>query len=440
MVEGRLLEGDLRYRALERAMGESQIEESTRTKVREFVQDPQVVEMHAMLKESLGKSSKWNEVEYGFFETVADVAGDPTLEVKTRLAESMRFLVNESEPDGIAGFSRLLGVGSHQVGVDPRPGEGKLLKVVRGIEIRAASIDWTKEDGVYVGPPSKDYGTTIYHRDFVGQLDRELVRESLQGQRLYVQEKDQHHAEWLIAEFGLVAGQHLDPQGWKQILKRCCSRAMSLSLTGAILKLAIQCRPGEFWNFARALTCCALEAFQRNSAELLPLPLPPLDEAGLAIEDRIRSLAMESTEGDDEAWKAVEEVAPQIGETVWTWLQVLVTNFLYCQGVNGRMITEGMLHGKTPTKAQEEAILKLRQWSRKWLSGDQTNCIRADSWENLAESLGDLYTGPSLGKSYPLTLEAILPTTPGALEAARVALADVVSPAVRDYVNQPDLL
>ena len=45
-------------------MGESQIEESTRTKVREFVQDPQVVEMHAMLKESLGKSSKWNEVEY----------------------------------------------------------------------------------------------------------------------------------------------------------------------------------------------------------------------------------------------------------------------------------------------------------------------------------------------------------------------------------------
>ena len=91
MVEGRLLEGDLRYRALERAMGESQIEESTRTKVREFVQDPQVVEMHAMLKESLGKSSKWNEVEYGFFETVADVAGDPTLEVKTRLAESMRF-------------------------------------------------------------------------------------------------------------------------------------------------------------------------------------------------------------------------------------------------------------------------------------------------------------------------------------------------------------
>ena len=195
--------------------------------------------------------------------------------MKTRLAESMRFLVNESEPDGIAGFSRLLGVGSPQVGVDPRPGEGKLLKVVRGIEIRAASIDWTKEDGVYVGPPSKDYGTTIYHRDFVGQLDRELVRESLQGQRLYVQEKDQHHAEWLIAEFGLEAGQHLDPQGWKQILKRCCSRAMSLSLTGAILKLAIQCRPGELGNFARALTCCALEAFQR-SAELLPLPLPPL--------------------------------------------------------------------------------------------------------------------------------------------------------------------
>lgn len=46
----------------------------------------------------------------------------------------------------------------------------------------------------------------------------------------------------------------------------------------------------------------------------------------------------------------------------------------------------------------------------------------------------------SLGKSYPLTLEAIEPTTPGAGEAARVALAEVVSPHVKPYVEDPSLL
>ena len=66
--------------------------------------------------------------------------------------------------------------------------------------------------------------------------------------------------------------------------------------------------------------------------------------------------------------------------------------------------------------------------------------MKADTWENVAETLGDLYTGPSVGKSYPLTLEAILPTTPGPGDAARIPLADVVSPGVREYVNHPELL
>ena len=53
------------------------------------------------------------------------------------------------------------GVRGPLVGDDPRSGEGELLKVVQGIEIRTASLDWKKKDGVYIGHPYKKYGATI---------------------------------------------------------------------------------------------------------------------------------------------------------------------------------------------------------------------------------------------------------------------------------------
>jgi hypothetical protein len=40
---------ELGYRALERAMKESQIHESTRSKVREFMKDPEIVELKNLL-------------------------------------------------------------------------------------------------------------------------------------------------------------------------------------------------------------------------------------------------------------------------------------------------------------------------------------------------------------------------------------------------------
>ena len=104
------------------------------------------------------------------------------------------------------------------------------------------------------------------------------------------------------------------------------------------------------------------------------------------------------------------------------------------------MITDGMLHGRKPTAAQQASLDKMAAWSKRWIVGEEDDSVKADTWENVAETLGDLYTGPSVGKSYPLTLEAILPTTPGPGDAARIPLADVVSPGVREYVNHPELL
>jgi hypothetical protein len=421
-------------------MKESQIHESTRSKVREFMKDPEIVELFTLVKGALEKSPHWSEVEYTFFETVADVAGDPVEEVKEKLKAGARFLLEERMPDGESGLCSLLGVRGPLVGDDPRSGEGELLKVVQGIEIRTASVDWKREDGVYIGRPCKEYGATIYHRDFVGQLDRELVKSSLEGQCLYVRRDDLAHAEWLINHFGLQAAPRLSISGWKQMWRRGCSRGMSLSMTGVVLKVCIQCRPGELGNFVRALACCALEAFQRNSVELLPLPLPTLDDPGKALELAVKKCLSEPEHDDAREWERLNVEVKKIGCHAWSWLQVMVVNFLYCQGTGGRMITDGMLHGRKPTAAQQASLAKVTAWSERWIANEDDEGIKADTWENVAEAFGDLYTGPSVGKSYPLTLEAILPTTPGAGDAARIPLADVVSPGVQEYVNHPDLL
>ena len=89
MVTEEIPAEELAYRALERAMKESQIHESTRNKVREFMRDPEIVDLFNLVKGALEKSPHWSEVEYTFFETVADVAGE---EVKKKLKADTRFL------------------------------------------------------------------------------------------------------------------------------------------------------------------------------------------------------------------------------------------------------------------------------------------------------------------------------------------------------------
>ena len=333
-----------------------------------------------------------------------------------------------------------MGVGSPQVGVDPRSGEGQLLDTRRGVEIRAADMEWRRDAGVYVGPPHKDHGVTIYHREFVSQLDKEAVKESLQGQVLYVVEKDIQEARWLIDEFQLDGGQSYGHGAWRQMCREGAGRKMSLTTAGVIIKQLIGDRPGEVGNLARAFPCCALENFQRQSAELLPLPLPEFTKEEKTLEEAVRSRLRGAQAFSMEEWEKLEMDLKAIGVKTWTWLQVFVVNVLYCQGVGNRMLTEAMLHGRIPTKAQEGALNRFQTLSAKWLADDQDDAVRADTWEGLSESLGDMYTGPNVGKSYALTLAAIVPTTPGNGEAARIPLSDVVSPQVKAFVEDPSLL
>ena len=61
-------------------------------------------------------------------------------------------------------------------------------------------------------------------------------------------------------------------------------------------------------------------------------------------------------------------------------------------------------------------------------------------WDEPSENLRGIYTGAGVGKSYPLTLEAIQPTTPGQGEAGRVELSEVVSEEMKPFVLSPELL
>ena len=424
-------EGALQYAALEMALGFEQVDESSKKKVRSFMEDPEVVSIYQQVKKSLEASPNWKTLEYKFYEHVVDVVGDPPSTVKANLKRMASFLEEETDPACSKILADLLGVSQTRIGVDPRSGEGRLLKVEKGIEIRAADLEWLHEDGVYVGKSHKDHGVTIYQREFVGQLDHEKVRGALKGQKLYVLPEDLEDAVWLIKEFELEAGKNLAMPSWKQVLQKGCSKAMSLSMTGVVLKLGIQCRPGQVGNLARALPCCALETFQRQAQELLPLPLPELDELERSLEKAIEDYMRGDVEMSDEAWKTLNHQAQKLGVKTWTWLQVFVLNYMYCQGVGHRMLTEGMLHSRRPTEAQKHTLEMLNRYSQKWLEDEEMDCISADVWEKAAEELGDMYTGPNVGKSFPLTLEAIVPTTPGAGEAARIPLSEVVSEGVK---------
>ena len=402
--------------------------------------DPYVIQLYHDVKSCMGRSSSWAKVEYSFFEAVSDVAGDSPEGVKERLGRAARFLVEDSDPGSNQDVCRVLGVGQTPAGVDPRQGEGRLLSTRRGIEVRSADMEWTKEDGVYVSPPHKDHGCTIFHPDFVSQLDRGLVREALQGQQLYVSGSMAEDAEWLIDEFQLEAGERFNPAGWRQFMRRGCSKGLSVNLAGVVLLLAVKDRPGNVGNLAKALKCCALENFRRQGQELLPLPLPIFTKEEETLLAEVKGRILNESLFEETQVEALLKRCSAIGVKVWTWLTVFVVNYMYCQGSGNRMLTDCMLHGREPNKDQQLAIDRFTKLCKKWTAESLDDEVLADTWEQVSQSLGDIYTGPNIGKSYPLTLKAILPTTPGKGEAARVDLSSVVSPEVKPFVEDASLL
>ena len=437
MVKGEGLR--VQYPPLEEAMMDERVDPEVRQRVEGVLKSEDVEVAHGILRMSLGHCPRWAEIEYRFFEILVDELESPLADSLQKARLVMDFIYSEAVPTSNPTHASFLGVDSPHPVVS-RYGEGRLLEVHQGVEIRCADSQWSHDDGVYVGRPDKRGGSSIYHRDFVAQLDKEKVRQSLRGQKLYVKPDDVKEAKWLIDEFGLQKDAALTPEAWTARLKQEVSAGMSLSFCGVVLKTLIEHRPGEVGNLARALPCCALKNFQRLTPELLPLPMPVLNEEEDQIFQSLSKEILSAGPKSEEQRKEMMSKAQRIGSKVWTWLEVFVLNFMYCQGAGHRMISDGMWHVEQPTKSQLDCLGRLGKMSELWINQPGDDPIVGKTWEEVSQGLGDIYTGANVGKSYPLTLKAILPTTPGRGEAARIAMSEVVSYGVKPYVEDPKLL
>lgn len=93
------------------------------------------------------------------------------------------------------------------------------------------------------------------------------------------------------------------------------------------------------------------------------------------------------------------------------------------------MLNEVMIHSSDLNAAQREVLARQRKFTEKWLSEDEAD-LELTTWHLTSErmGLGDMYTGMNIGESYPLTLEAIMSTTPEEGQAGKIELASVVDP------------
>ena len=164
-----------------------------------------------------------------------------------------------------------------------------------------------------------------------------------------------------------------------------------------------------------------------------------MSEAGSNLENEVEEMFRKGQKIPDETMDRWEAEASSIGVLAWTWLQIMMVNIMYCGGASSRWLTDTMMHGEEPTPLQKEVIARKRQLCERWCRDKEEKVIMTE-WDKAAEGLTGIYTGQSISKSYPLTLEAILPTTPGRGEAARVDLREVVSEDLVKFVDEPDLV
>ena len=94
------------------------------------------------------------------------------------------------------------------------------------------------------------------------------------------------------------------------------------------------------------------------------------------------------------------------------------------------------------TALQEATAQRFRKYARLFVHDDEGGpaVVELGSWESVRQSLGDTYTGREVQRAYKLTWRAIQPHVPGPGEAGRINLADKVSPELRAFVEDPDLL
>ena len=401
---------------------------------------PQVRQYYDELRCMVRCPHTWREVEHRFNEILVDKMDEQEEKLLEALRDGFKCLT-EDDPKPLL---KLLGV--------PVPPPGTSLVVVKGppareyegVEIRHRIDGWVGQDGgVFVGKSKPGRPGCIVHEDFGRAIDGARFQEALLGKPLYVDEGDEEVAVEVIRMFDLK--QRADERRvdwasvWQGTWQKLLSRGMSLSYTGVALKLMIRSRPGSLGNFSRLFKCCALRNFQGQPPELLPIALPEdTDDEELAFQALVRAAASPEDKSEEE-WIELDKACEKAGIAAWTWLQILGINALYLGGGTDRCLSTQMAHNSEWSAPQQELIARTRELSTIWMEKGHGK-IEVGEWDKISQSLDGIYTGPEVKKAYPLSVEAILPTTPGAGEAGRIELAEVVAPELKGFVLNPDLL
>ncbi|CAE8685015.1 unnamed protein product, partial [Polarella glacialis] len=393
--------------------------------------------------ELLFRSAKWVLEVPGVMEKIWRLKAQAAAESwsGTQIAAGIQgmfgFLGSEEEPSGSASFRGLKGLASAEVVRSAFEAEvAEQLSCYKGIRILLWHEGWTLADGgVYVGRGTKTLARSVFQEAGVKEMDPAMVHRALDGRPLYVLRHEVECAHFLIDEFQIRAEPAWSLERWHQVLDGLLREGASVCTLGVVLKVCILQRPSSLGTFCRLLGCCALRTFKRTPLELLPLCLPEDSAAELKVGAFIESLCMRVPLTADEL-AGVSVAMVTAGRDAWIWLQVLLTNYMFCGGP--RLLGAVMFHPMKHWKAQEETLKRFARLADIFCEADVR--VPVGPWHQVSENLGDMYTGREVCKAYKLSWAAIESTLPVPGAAARVDLAAAVPEDLKPFVENPELL
>lgn len=91
---------------------------------------------------------------------------------------------------------------------------------------------------------------------------------------------------------------------------------LTASFIGVALRAGIQVRPGKLGCFARLFRFCALKTFRRQQPEVLPLPLPPMQDEDKKLDEILQDWIQKGSQPTEAELDKLKEAASAHGAGV----------------------------------------------------------------------------------------------------------------------------
>ena len=425
---------------LKQALESPQVDEAQKAEIKALLQDTGICSLYRWAQAQLTDDRTRRDMKFDFAGLLIMWSEWPVAKIQSGLVEYYKFLLEEHEPEVTSAFRQRLGFapGRREISEAPQV-QGKALMTYKDVAVFELPDVWNAEDGgIYVGDGSATVTRSVFREHFAKSIPIHLAQQALNGRRLYVLKDEVSAAKEVIDAFQIKAGNCWDQSTWKQWLRFWLDKpeGLSISFVGLVLKVGLSAKPGQLGNFVRVLPACARTHFRSTPCELLPIALPEDTANERKVIDCMFRCWNAGAVAEEEM-KEIAEASLKAGHDAWTWLQVLLIDYLYCG--SGRVLGQVMPHPTVPTVEQQETLKELRRFAELLVQGDQFP-VQIKEWETLRQDLGDLYAGKEVQKDYPLTWRAIAPHVPGKNEAGRISLSDTVSEELKPYVDDPGLL